>query len=147
MDGKMTQLMAIMTSAAVTTIAAIVFTMVFEPYPYRYVNVTVLEPVHEGDVVINVGVDLFRNRLCPYTIERTVYDSGDNKRFDDRDTFSAPKKLGAAQFGAPILLDSPIDAGQAIYSVRVGSMCNILQRIFPSWGPWYNATFEVLPRG
>lgn len=120
--------------------------MLTEPLPYRNIHIVSVGPYQRGSgLEVEVQSRLFRTKLCPYILERTVLDANANKRHDFRKPLSAPKTLGLVERGFPFLLDSEPDAGTAIYiyAVRLGAMCNPVQHIFPNWTQWFEVEFEV----
>lgn len=108
-----------------------------EPYPYSHVTI-IVGPVATSRTV-PVEVSLTRTKLCPYEIERRVYDA-DRQKWDETRQFSAPSKIKET-FKAPVMVDfNPVD-GMGEYNVRIGAKCNWVQRLWPNYGPWYTNSF------
>lgn len=119
-----------------------------EPSPYGYIKVYVQDN-YTDDEELKIAVSLFRNKLCPYILERTIYDSEGTKIFDQSIALSTPSKLGSDKFNSNIkysLFDSKPSIGEATYSVRVLSKCNVLQTIIPSETPWTVVEFRFKER-
>lgn len=127
-------------------IIAAFFVLLWEPQPYKYIELRAFD-AYQGDDILHVEIDIHRTQSCPYMIERTIFDSKNIKLFDSREVFSEPQVVGAPEtFGAPVRMRGPVpNLGRAVYSVRIGTMCNFVQRAFPNWGEWYRVPFQVFP--
>ncbi len=118
-----------------------------EPSPYRAIEVSIDGPVLiTAQTRVPVDVTVIRAKLCPYYIERRVYDATFDKPFDRREVFSTPDKLGREDFRASIEMEFTPEPGPAFYEVRVGSACNWIQWMFPQWTQWQTVDFEFIEK-
>ena len=115
-----------------------------EDWAYQYSDMAVVSP-HKSGAELNIDISLFRKNLCPGILERRVFDVNSVKVVDQRIVFSQPSKLGGDKFTVVVQPRKPMAAGAAFIEIRVGSMCNLLQRLWPNYGPgWMSETFEVV---
>lgn len=122
-------------------------TFLSEPFPYRYIRVNI--PVVRIGEPINIHVDLHRNKLCSYRVERTIHDSANTRVYYENAEPPKPTVVGADPFVLPITdyKAEVTQPGQAIDVVRIGAMCNPLRRLFPLWGDYIRTEFYfVEPR-
>ncbi|MCP5087940.1 MAG: hypothetical protein GY952_14195 [Rhodobacteraceae bacterium] len=108
-------------------------------------------PVHENP---QANVKLFRTKVCPYQLENRVWvvrEGRDPLKVADTSlSLSQPAKLGENKFTVNRLLnligehEAP-PPGPAYDEVRIGAKCNLVQMLFPNWGPgWIRTDFRFI---
>lgn len=115
----------------------------YEPYPYRKVEVTAGPVATSRTVPVLAYVE--RVKLCPYVIHRRVFDGAvPPQKWEDTQIFG-PSEVLVNKFQAPVTVDYDPVNGPALYQIQIGAMCNWLQRLWPQYGEWYSSrfTFQV----
>lgn len=130
-------------AAAFTAVVTVYGLWYAEELPYLELDAKIVKPVSFGDEYLNIDVNVVRSKLCPYKIEREVIGSDAVKYFDELASFITPDKVGREMFSAPIRLSAPIKSPEIFYQVRIGAMCNPLQRVFPNWTSWIRSSVKV----
>lgn len=117
----------------------------WQPSPYEFIKV---EMANEQPVTgpVQLTAVVFRKRLCPYTLERRVFDSTGRKVFERSEILTTPNVVRlSVQFPVSVPVGPPPAAiGPAYDEVRIGSMCNPFRRVYPLWGPWIITPFEFV---
>lgn len=117
----------------------------WQPSPYEFIRVEMADqqPV-AGPVTLTATV--FRKQLCPYMLERRVFDATGRKVFERSEVLTTPNVARVAvKFPVALPIGPPPAApGPAYDEVRVGSMCNLLRRFYPLWEPWIITPFEFV---
>lgn len=86
-----------------------------------------------------------RKRLCPYRIDRRVFDASGRRVLAFVRDIPAPDKLGFATFESVWRLDGTPVPGPAVDYTITWSMCNPLRRLFPLLEARVTTQFNFLP--
>jgi len=114
-----------------------------DPPAYGVVTAEIPDQVVGTDLKTTAKVS--RKRLCPYRVERRIFDASGRRVLAFIRDLPAPKELGFATSESVWRLDGLPVPGPAVDHTIVRSMCNPLRRLFPLLEAEVTTEFQFLP--